>query len=103
MDFDFAFAWSILPDLLPGLLVTLEVVVAGFVLATLLGMLVAVLLQLQSPIISAVCQAYVTFFVIRHCWCSSTFCFCITTQRISITSNGHWRRWHGIILRRLYC
>lgn len=62
MDFDFAFAWSILPDLLPGLLVTLEVVVAGFVLATLLGMLVAVLLQLQSPIISAVCQAYVTFF-----------------------------------------
>ncbi len=62
MDFDFAFAWSILPDLLPGLLVTFEVVVAGFLLATLLGMTVAVLLRLPSRIVATVCQAYVTFF-----------------------------------------
>ena len=62
MDFDFAFAWSILPDLLPGLLVTFEVVLAGFIVATLLGMLVAVLLQLPSRILTAVCRAYVSFF-----------------------------------------
>ncbi|WP_235895505.1 ABC transporter permease subunit [Yersinia alsatica] len=62
MDFDFAFAWSILPDLLPGLLVTFEVVVAGFVLATLLGMVVAVLLQLPSRLMTKLCQAYVAFF-----------------------------------------
>lgn len=62
MDFDYAFAWSIVPDLLRGLLVTLEVVVMGFVVAVLIGMLVAVAQRSPSRWLRSLVAAYLSFF-----------------------------------------
>lgn len=49
MEFDIAFAWSILPELFQGLLVTVQVVVLGFLLAVLLGLILALTLAQHSP------------------------------------------------------
>jgi polar amino acid transport system permease protein len=62
MDFDFAFAWSIAPDLLRGLLVTVQVVVLGFVLAVFIGLLVAVAQRSSLKAVRAACAGYLSFF-----------------------------------------
>lgn len=62
MDFDFEFAWSILPDLLRGLLVTVQVVVLGFLLAVLLGLVVAIARRSPLSAIRRGCQGYLSFF-----------------------------------------
>lgn len=62
MNFDYDFAWSILPDLLRGLLVTLQVVVLGFLLAVLLGLVLAMAQRSQVAIVHAVSKGYLSFF-----------------------------------------
>ena len=61
MDFDFAFAAEILPDLLRGAVVTLEVVLAGFVAALFGGLLLAVARQAGGPVLRGACNAYIEF------------------------------------------
>ena len=62
MSFDFAFAWSILPDLLAGLVVTLEVMVAGFCCAVVIGIVMALLRQCPVRSLRTLSQAYIVFF-----------------------------------------
>lgn len=62
MNFDYAFAWSILPDLLRGLLVTVQVVVLGFVVAVLLGLLVAIAQRSKVGVVHGLSKAYLSFF-----------------------------------------
>lgn len=62
MNFDYAFAWSIVPDLLQGLLVTLQVVVLGFLLAVLVGLLLAITRRSRFPVVSGLTKAYLSFF-----------------------------------------
>ncbi|KOY02753.1 ectoine/hydroxyectoine ABC transporter permease subunit EhuD [Pseudomonas nunensis] len=62
MNFDYDFAWSILPDLLRGLLVTLQVVVLGFLLAVLLGLVLAMAQRSRVAIVHAVSTGYLSFF-----------------------------------------
>ena len=61
MDFDFAFALSILPDLLRGAVVTGEVVVAGFILALIGGLLLALARRSAAPALRGACDVYVEF------------------------------------------
>ena len=62
MEFDLAFAWSILPALLDGLAVTLEVVIAGFCCAVLAGGAMAVARQCPFGVLRRLSQAYIAFF-----------------------------------------
>lgn len=62
MNFDYAFAWSIVPDLLRGLLVTIEVVLLGFVLATVLGLLLAMAQRSGLAWVRALSRGYLSFF-----------------------------------------
>lgn len=62
MNFDIAFAWSILPDLLRGLLVTVQVVVLGFLLAVLIGLLLAMAQRSTLAPIKGASTAYLSFF-----------------------------------------
>ncbi|MFK3795553.1 ectoine/hydroxyectoine ABC transporter permease subunit EhuD [Pseudomonas sp. NPDC088444] len=62
MDFDFGFAWSIVPDLLRGLSVTVQVVVLGFLLAVLLGLLLALAQRSSSRTLGTMCAGYLGFF-----------------------------------------
>ncbi|KGF65240.1 ectoine/hydroxyectoine ABC transporter permease subunit EhuD [Pseudomonas lutea] len=64
MNFDYAFAWSIVPDLLQGLLVTLQVVTLGFLLAVLLGLLLAIAQRSKHPLVQRLTAGYLSFF--RH-------------------------------------
>ena len=61
MDFDFAFAVQILPDLLRGAVVTIEIIGAGFAVALLGGLLLALGRGAPSLPLRAACEAYVTF------------------------------------------
>jgi polar amino acid transport system permease protein len=62
MNFDYAFAWSILPDLLRGLLVTIQVVVLGFVVAVLLGLIAAIALRSNIAVVHGLSKGYLSFF-----------------------------------------
>ncbi len=62
MEFDIAFAWSILPELFQGLLVTLQVVVLGFLLAVLLGLILALTLRSQITVVHRLSKGYLSFF-----------------------------------------
>ncbi|RMN09910.1 Amino acid ABC transporter protein, permease, partial [Pseudomonas savastanoi pv. glycinea] len=62
MEFDIAFAWSILPELFQGLLVTVQVVVLGFLLAVLLGLILALTLRSQITIVHRLSKGYLSFF-----------------------------------------
>src|SRR5471032_1751767 len=62
MNLDYAFAWSIFPDLLRGLLVTMQVVILGFVLAVLLGLVLAIAQRSSLRLVSGACKAYLSFF-----------------------------------------
>ncbi|MFS2158472.1 ectoine/hydroxyectoine ABC transporter permease subunit EhuD [Pseudomonas sp. Pseusp122] len=62
MNFDFAFAWSIVPELLQGLLVTVQVVLLGFVLAVLVGLLLALAQRAPGKLLPRLCRAYLSFF-----------------------------------------
>jgi polar amino acid transport system permease protein len=62
MNFDYAFAWSILPDLLQGLLVTVQVVVLGFLVAVLIGLIAAIALRSKIGVVHGLSKAYLSFF-----------------------------------------
>jgi polar amino acid transport system permease protein len=62
MNFDIAFAWSILPDLLRGLVVTVQVVVLGFLLAVVIGLLLAIAKRSPVAPLKAASTAYLSFF-----------------------------------------
>jgi polar amino acid transport system permease protein len=62
MNFDIAFAWSILPDLLRGLVVTVQVVVLGFLLAVVIGLLLAIAQRSPVAPLKAASTAYLSFF-----------------------------------------
>lgn len=62
MEFDVAFAWSIMPELFQGLLVTVQVVVLGFLLAVLLGLILALALRSQVRLVHYLSKAYLSFF-----------------------------------------
>ena len=64
MNFDYAFAWSIVPELFQGLLVTLQVVILGFVLAVVLGLVLAIAQRSRLGLIRRASTAYLSFF--RH-------------------------------------
>ena len=62
MNFDYAFAWSIVPELFQGLLVTIEVVVLGFLLAVLTGLVLAIAQRSAIAIIRRASSGYLSFF-----------------------------------------
>lgn len=62
MNFDYAFAWSILPDLLPGLWVTFRIVICGFICALVLGTVIAMVQRLSCPSLRAFCDTWLAFF-----------------------------------------
>lgn len=62
MNFDYAFAWSIIPDLLRGLVVTIQVVVLGFLLAVLVGLILAITQGSKFVAVRRLTQAYLSFF-----------------------------------------
>ncbi|MGY4495011.1 ectoine/hydroxyectoine ABC transporter permease subunit EhuD [Pseudomonas sp. TE3610] len=62
MDFDVAFAWSIVPDLLAGLGVTVQVVVLGFLLAVVLGLLLALAGRAPWRWVRRLAGGYLSFF-----------------------------------------
>jgi polar amino acid transport system permease protein len=62
MEFDWAFAWSITPDLLRGLLVTVQVVVLGFGVAVVLGLVLAIAQRSAWTPVRAACAGYLSFF-----------------------------------------
>lgn len=62
MNFDYAFAWSIVPDLLAGLVVTVQVVVLGFLLAVLVGLLLALAQRTRFGVVRRLSAAYLSFF-----------------------------------------
>lgn len=64
MNFDYSFAWSILPELFLGLLVTLQVVVLGFLLAVLVGLVLAVAQRSKRAWLFRLSSGYLSFF--RH-------------------------------------
>ncbi|SQF99118.1 amino acid ABC transporter permease [Paucimonas lemoignei] len=64
MNFDYAFAWSILPELFMGLLVTLQVVVLGFLLAVLVGLVLAIAQRSSHRWLYRLSAGYLSFF--RH-------------------------------------
>ena len=62
MDFDFHYAWSILPALLDGVAVTLEATCGGMAIAILGGLTLAIARLSRSPILSAAAISYMEFF-----------------------------------------
>ena len=62
MNFDYAFAWSIVPDLFDGLVVTVQVVVLGFLLAVLVGLLLALAQRKRFAVVRRLSAAYLSFF-----------------------------------------
>ncbi len=64
MNFDYAFAWSILPELFQGLLVTMQVVVLGFLLAVLVGLVLAIAQSSKRKWLLRLSSGYLSFF--RH-------------------------------------
>lgn len=64
MNFDYSFAWSILPELFLGLLVTLQVVVLGFLLAVLVGLVLAIAQRSKRTWLFRLSSGYLSFF--RH-------------------------------------
>lgn len=64
MNFDYAFAWSILPELFQGLLVTMQVVVLGFLLAVLVGLVLAIAQRSKRKWLFRLSSGYLSFF--RH-------------------------------------
>ncbi|WP_407316579.1 ectoine/hydroxyectoine ABC transporter permease subunit EhuD [Pseudomonas sp. nanlin1] len=64
MSFDYAFAWSILPELFLGLLVTMQVVVLGFLLAVLVGLVLAIAQRSKRIWLFRLSSSYLSFF--RH-------------------------------------
>lgn len=62
MNFDYAFAWSIVPDLFDGLVVTVQVVVLGFLLAVLVGLLLALAQRTRFAVVRRLSAAYLSFF-----------------------------------------
>lgn len=60
-QFDWAFAWEILPTLLWGLVVTIEATIAGFALAVVLGLLMALGRRSDNPWISRPVGGFVEF------------------------------------------
>ncbi|WP_285426610.1 ectoine/hydroxyectoine ABC transporter permease subunit EhuD [Pseudomonas sp. efr-133-TYG-103a] len=62
MNFDYAFAWSIVPDLFDGLVVTVQVVVLGFLLAVLVGLLLALAQRTRFGVVRRLSAAYLSFF-----------------------------------------
>lgn len=62
MNFDFAFAWSIVPDLLRGLLVTVQVVVLGFLVAVVIGLILAITQGSKLTLVRGLTNAYLSFF-----------------------------------------
>jgi polar amino acid transport system permease protein len=61
LHWDWAFAWSILPDLLDGLEVTIEATLCGIVIALVLGLLWTVLRLAEVPLVGATVDFVVHF------------------------------------------
>jgi polar amino acid transport system permease protein len=62
MNFDYAFAWSIVPELFQGLLVTIQVVILGFLLAVLMGLILAIAQRSAIAVIRRASRGYLSFF-----------------------------------------
>jgi len=62
MNFDYAFAWSIVPELFQGLLVTVQVVVLGFLLAVVMGLVLAIAQLSAMTVIRRASSGYLSFF-----------------------------------------
>lgn len=62
MNFDYAFAWSIVPELFQGLLVTVQVVVLGFLLAVVMGLVLAIAQRSAMSVIRRASSGYLSFF-----------------------------------------
>jgi len=62
MNFDYAFAWSIVPELFQGLLVTIQVVVLGFLLAVVMGLVLAIAQRSAMTVMRRVSSGYLSFF-----------------------------------------
>lgn len=61
MDWDWSYAWEIVPGLLKGLLVTFEATILGSVLAYLLGLVFALVRQARIPVLSQLVYLFVEF------------------------------------------
>jgi len=61
MNWDWAFAWEIIPRLLDGLVVTVEITLAGSVIAMVLGLVIAIVRFSKVPVLSQVVGGLVQF------------------------------------------
>jgi polar amino acid transport system permease protein len=61
-DWDWAFAWSILPRLLEGLVITIQATFVGSIIAMLLGLGLCLVRIARIPVISQVAWLWVEFF-----------------------------------------
>lgn len=61
MDFDWGYAWQILPELLDGLVVTIEATVLGSLLAYVLGLVFALIRRAEVPLLSRAVHLFVEF------------------------------------------
>jgi polar amino acid transport system permease protein len=62
MNFDFHYAWSILPALLDGVVVTVEATFGGMVIAIAGGLMLAIARRSRMPVLSAAAISYIEFF-----------------------------------------
>jgi polar amino acid transport system permease protein len=62
MNFDYVFAWSIVPELFQGLLVTVQVVLLGFLLAVVMGLVLAIAQRSAMTVIRRASSGYLSFF-----------------------------------------
>ncbi|HZP75030.1 MAG TPA: ectoine/hydroxyectoine ABC transporter permease subunit EhuD [Pseudolabrys sp.] len=62
MNFDFHYAWSIVPALLEGVVVTLEATLTGMVIAIAGGLTLAIARLSRAPALSGVAISYIEFF-----------------------------------------
>jgi polar amino acid transport system permease protein len=59
VNWDWDYAWSVLPDLLRALVTTIEITVLGSVLALLLGLVLAIVRRARIPVVDQVLWAFV--------------------------------------------
>jgi polar amino acid transport system permease protein len=61
-DWDWAFAWSILPRLLEGLAITVQATIAGSAIAMVLGLVLCLLRIARIPVVSFLAWLWIEFF-----------------------------------------
>ena len=87
MEFDFQYAWRILPALLDGVVVTLEATLCGIAIAIVGGLVLAIVRISRQPILSTLAVCYMEFFRLTPLLVQLFFIFYVLPQ-YGIRLNG---------------